>query len=282
MLRPPLFLSLSFLLFSLSFPSFLSLSSVSRCFANGESTRCIVEDFQPFLAYLISSGVYVSSLPPPLLPSTNHHRRHRPCSRFSVPALRRTGWGPRAHTRPCTTHTSKRELSPAGSALPPVCVLARCTAVVRRRCYRGFSKSPRTSPRLRRSGNAPGRHPAAREIVGWKSKLRELTEDGEETGRRVETLLEKAEAIMLDVNVTARRDGCAFALNRMNETPSGIETLGFCFEGRGSWRGILWSEFLGWSRNYFSLLQSDLRFWSTFNGAIRFLASKTIKDQGII
>ncbi|KAK1118849.1 hypothetical protein K0M31_014620 [Melipona bicolor] len=56
-----------------------------------------------------------------------------------------------------------------------------------------------------------------------------MTEDGEKTERRVESLLEKAEARMLDVNDTAGRDGCAFALNRVNETPLGIETFGLLF-----------------------------------------------------
>ena len=52
----------------------------------------------------------------------------------------------------------------------------------------------------------------------------------EKTGRRVESLLEKAETIMIGCKCyTARRDGCAFALNRVNETPLGIETFRLLF-----------------------------------------------------
>ena len=152
-------LSLSSLLFLLlSLPSLLSLLPLSQ-FRQRRSTRCIVGDFQPFLAYTLYPPVCASPL--------FLHLFFLLLTIAAATVLVRVSLSPRcaAHTRPCTTHTSKRDLSPAGSALPAVCVLAGLhRRVHRRRGYRGFPKSPWTSPRLRRSGNAPGRQ--AQKLTG--------------------------------------------------------------------------------------------------------------------
>lgn len=128
--------SLSSLLFSpLFLPSFLSLDSLAvspmeihplhrRRFPTFPRVPYILRCVSPLFLHLFFLQLTTTAATVLVRVSLS--------PRCTAPAgARRSACTRAAHTRPCTTHTSKRELSPAGSAGSPscVCVLAGCTGV---------------------------------------------------------------------------------------------------------------------------------------------------------